>query len=90
MTSSNEMRDIDIFETRQAKAIQKKCSNIGINSLRHLHEHYTGLVDDVDLTTLNDCLWLMCIKKEIATIKEKYGTGNPKKIEEIKKNEINS
>lgn len=77
-------------EFQQGFLIQKKCRNIGIKSLRHLHSHYLGIVDDVDLCTFNDCLWLMCIKKEIANIKEKYGTGCPEKIEEMKKLERNN
>ena len=71
----------------QAEAVQKKCKQIGIKALRHLHSHYLSIIEDVNVCTLNDCLWLMCIKKEIANIKEKYGTGCPEKIAEIQREE---
>tara|TARA_R100001460_G_scaffold97901_1_gene140585 strand:+ start:226 stop:489 length:264 start_codon:yes stop_codon:yes gene_type:complete len=82
------MNDIqDKYAIQQPLAIQEKCERINIKSLRHLHSHYLSIVEDVNLCTLNDCLWLMCIKKEIANIKEKYGTGCPEKIAEIQRKE---
>ncbi len=81
------MIDTTQISSERAEAIQDKCSKIGIKSLRHLHSHYLGIVDDINICTLNDCLWLMCIKQEITNIKEKYGTGCPEKIAEMQREE---
>ena len=75
----------------QAEAVAKRVNIMGndhtIKYLRILHDHYLRIVDDVQICTFNDCLWLMCIKKEITAIKKKYGTGCPEKIAEMQKKE---
>jgi|MDTC01.3.fsa_nt_gb hypothetical protein len=76
-----------INSEQQVKAIEKKCKSFGIKNLRHLHSHYLSVVEDIDVCTLNDCLWLMGIKREITNIKEKYGTGCPEKIAEMQRGE---
>tara|TARA_R100001443_G_scaffold117219_1_gene140578 strand:- start:569 stop:829 length:261 start_codon:yes stop_codon:yes gene_type:complete len=73
------------IKKQQVDAIHKRVKAIGIKGLRLLHDHYLKNTEDINVCTLNDCLWLMSIKHEIKTIKEKYGTGCPEKIAEAQR-----
>jgi len=89
MASQKEVSEGNNYSDTEIRAneIQKKCTKIGIKGLRLLHNHYLDNVNNMNICTLADCIWLMAIKQEIARIKAKYGTGCPEKINEMKESE---